>query len=89
MTFELSKRARSDIKNVARYTLESFGIAQAEQYLSGLYNLFDLLTDNPRLGREWTGGRRRCVYRMHYVYYRVVGTHVFITHVRHSSRNPL
>ena len=89
MTFELSKRARSDIKYITRYTLENFGIAKAEEYIGGLYSLFNLLTDNPKLGREWTGGGRRCVYRMHYVYYRLVGAHVFITHVRHASRNPL
>jgi plasmid stabilization system protein ParE len=89
MTLELSKRARSDIKNITRYTLESFGLAKADEYLDGLYKLFDLLTDNPKFGREWAGGGRRCVYRMHYLYYRLVGTRIFITHVRHSSRNPL
>ncbi|GEM_PF-5778463 len=35
MTFELSKRARSDIKNITRYTLESFGLAKADEYLDG------------------------------------------------------
>jgi ParE toxin of type II toxin-antitoxin system, parDE len=61
MTFEFSKRARSDIKNITRYTLENFGLAKADEYLDGLYKLFDLLTDNPKFGREWAGGGRRCV----------------------------
>src|SRR6185312_14517928 len=34
MIFELSKRARADIKNITRYTLENFGLAQTEEYLA-------------------------------------------------------
>jgi toxin ParE1/3/4 len=89
MIFELSKRARADIKNIARYTLGNFGLAQTEDYLDGLYRSFELLTDNPKLGREWHAGRRRYIYRMHHVYYRLSGDRVFITHIRHSSQNPL
>ena len=89
MIFELSKRARADIKNIARYTLENFGLAQTEEYLGGLYHSFELLTDNPKLGREWNSGRRRYIYRMHQVFYRLSGDRVFITHIRHSSQNPL
>jgi toxin ParE1/3/4 len=89
MIFELSKRARDDIKNIARYTLENFGLAQTEEYLDGLYRSFELLTDNPKLGREWTAGRRRYIYRMHHIYYRLREGSVFITHIRHSSQNPI
>jgi toxin ParE1/3/4 len=89
MIFALSKRARADIKNIARYTLENFGLAQTEEYVAGLYHSFELLTDNPKLGREWHAGRRRYIYRMHHVYYRLSHDRVFITHIRHSSQNPL
>jgi len=89
MIFELSKRARSDIKNIARYTIENFGNAQAEEYLEGLYRSFELLVDNPKLGREWKPGKRRYIYRMHYIYYRLGADSVFVTHVRHSIQNPL
>jgi plasmid stabilization system protein ParE len=41
MTFEISKQARSDIKNITRYTLENFGLAKTDEYLDGLYKLFD------------------------------------------------
>lgn len=89
MIFELSKRAKSDIKDIVRYTAVNFGGAQAEEYVDGLFYSFELLTDNPRLGREWKTGRRRYIYRMHYIYYRIVRDSVFVTHIRHSSQNPL
>lgn len=89
MSFELSQRARADIKNIAHYTLENFGLSQAEEYLDGLYRSFELLADNPKLGREWTSGRRRYIYRVHHVYDRLVRGRVFVTHIRHSSQNPI
>jgi len=89
MIFEISKRARADIKNIARYTLENFGLAQTEDYLGGLYNSFEILGENPRLGREWKTGRRRYIYRMHCVYYRLLDERIVITHIRHSSQSPI
>lgn len=89
MTFALSNRAKADIENIARYTLENFGLSQTEDYLEGLYRSFELLSDNPRLGREWTARRCRYIYRMHHVYYRLSDERVFITHIRHSSQNPI
>lgn len=89
MIFALSKRAKADIESIARYTLENFGLSQTEEYLEGLYHSFELLADNPKLGREWTMGRRRYIYRMHHVYYRLADERVFVTHIRHSSQNPI
>ncbi|HUJ02653.1 MAG TPA: type II toxin-antitoxin system RelE/ParE family toxin [Rhizomicrobium sp.] len=89
MIFEISKRARDDIENIAHYTFENFGLAQTEEYLDGLYRSFELLAENPKLGREWSAGRRRYIYRMHHVYYRITAKSVFVTHIRHSSQSPI
>ncbi len=89
MNFALSNRAKADIKQIVRYTLENFGSAQAEEYIDGLYYSFELLMDNPRLGHEWKAGRRRYIYRMHSIYYRLTPENVFVTHIRHASQNPL
>ncbi len=59
MDFRLTRRAEADIKSIIRYTDLNFGPAQTKEYLGGLFNSFDLLTDNPELGREWSRGRRR------------------------------
>lgn len=89
MIFALSNRARSDIKDIIRYTIVNFGNAQAEEYLDGLYYSFELLADNPKLGREWKPGRRRYIYRMHSIYYRILPDSVLVTHIRHASQSPL
>lgn len=85
MGYRLTRQARANIKEIIRYTDRHFGPAQTEEYLNGLYYSFDLLADNPKLGREWTGGKRRYIYRMHIVYYRLTAEGPLITQIRHSS----
>ena len=75
MNFELSEQARIDIKQIARYTLLNFGEEQADEYLDGLFYSFDLLTDNPRIGKpiqtDISNDLHRYTYRSHYVVYEV------------------
>ena len=47
MTYRLTRKAKSYIKTIYRYTVEYFGEGQAQEYLDGLEYSFDLLTDNP------------------------------------------
>lgn len=89
MIYELSRQAKADIKAIIRYTDRYFGEAQTAEYIDGLFYSFGLLTDNPRMGREWDGDKRRYVYRMHHVYYRILGERIFITQIRHASQSPL
>lgn len=75
MRYELSERARQDIKDIIRYTVERFGTQQADEYADGLFYSFDLLTDNPRMGkavlRQLGGDLRRYLFRSHYVIYEI------------------
>ena len=71
MTYQLSRLAQSNIKAIYRYTVKYFGEGQAKEYLDGLNYSFELLTDNPKLGRLWDGKGRRYVYKNHLVYYRL------------------
>jgi toxin ParE1/3/4 len=89
MIYQLSRQAKADIKAIIRYTDRYFGEAQTAEYIDGLFYSFGLLTDNPRMGREWDGDKRRYVYRMHHVYYRILDDRIFITHIRHASQAPL
>ena len=88
MNYELSRRESAQIDEIIRYTDENFGPQQTTDYLTGLYTSFDILTDNPRLGREWAAGKRRYIYRSHYVFYRLLEDRVFITDIR-STRQRL
>ncbi|SDG14249.1 type II toxin-antitoxin system RelE/ParE family toxin [Thalassobaculum litoreum] len=85
MEYKLSRQARTNIKDIARYTKRYFGDDQTQEYLGGLYYSFELLAENPKLGREWSEGKRRYVYRMHIVYYRLTPSGPLITEVRHTA----
>ncbi len=86
MEYELSELARSNIKEIARYTIDHFGETQADEYLDGLFYSFDLLTDNPKMGRvvpsELSGNLRRFTYRSHYVIYEIRQSVIRIATIR-------
>ena len=88
MTYRLTRQAQSDIKAIYRYTVEFFGEGQAQEYLEGLDYSFDLLTDNPKIGRAIDGKRRRYVYREHFVYYRIIKEDIIITRIRNTRQKP-
>ena len=90
LRLELSDLAAFDLQEITRYGVEQFGRRQADEYLSGLFEAFDILTANPFVGREVSaGGIRRLVYRMHLVFYRPFDDRLRILHVRQGTRAPI
>lgn len=87
MIYELSRRASAEIDDIIRYTDEHFGRAQTAEYIQGLYYSFRLLADNPRLGKDWAQGKRRYIYRSHYVFYRIMSDRIFITDIRNTRQD--
>ena len=63
MIYELSRRARRQIEDIIRYTDANFGDDQTAEYVTGLYHSFDILSDNPEMGRQYDERRRRYIYR--------------------------
>lgn len=51
-SYALTKRAEADLKDIFLYGYRQFGIRQAETYAAELEHVFELLADNPRMGRE-------------------------------------
>jgi toxin ParE1/3/4 len=86
MNYRLTQRAKADIKEIYRYTVDNFGAVQAGLYLGGLEYTFDLLTGNPRLGLLFAGEIRRYIYKQHYVFYRLEGETIVILQIRHTKR---
>jgi plasmid stabilization system protein ParE len=62
MIYRLTRKEKSDIKAIYRYTVEYFEEGQAQEYLEGLEYSFGLLTDNPNMGRLSDENTRRYVY---------------------------
>lgn len=92
MRFELSEAAIDDIRDIIAYGLERFGRYQTDQYVDGLFFLFDILTDNPRmgaaLGEPELGNVRRLLYRSHWIFYEVRDDVIKIGMIR-SARQKL
>ena len=88
MQVKLSRDASAQIDEIILYTDTHFGERQTAEYVDGLYYSFELLSDNPRMGREWAGGRRRYLYRSHVIYYRIESDHILITAIMNERQLP-
>ena len=50
--YRFTKQARADLHDIFLYGYEQFGETQAEAYAAGLDHVFQLLADNPQMGRK-------------------------------------
>jgi toxin ParE1/3/4 len=83
----LSGKADADIENIAESSLRQWGIAQAEEYILGLHETFQMLVEFPDLGRD--AGHIRPGYRKtesasHSVFYRKAEEDILIVRVPHQ-----
>ncbi len=70
------------------YGILKFGLEVARKYLLGLQEVFQVLADNPALGRsafEFAQGLRRFSYEAHIVFYLPTDRGIFIVRVLNQS----
>jgi len=70
--YSLSGKAVSDLDGIYEYTILNFGLEQAQTYLLGLHERFQILADNPGVGRsasQLAPELRRHEYQSHVVFY--------------------
>jgi len=85
--FHLTNRAVTDLSDIADFTIQSFGIEQARFYRDGLNNCFEILADNPHLGRsaaELAPNLKRSEYQSHVVFYVPRNTDILIIRILHQ-----
>lgn len=86
--YKLSKLAEEDIYQIARYTIQQFGVTQAKKYHNELKQTFELLARAPWIGREcnWVcDGMRRFEFKKHSIYYLSKNDTLFIARLIHHS----
>ena len=88
MIYELSRKVQSRIEKIILYKDKNFGAGQTQDYIGGLYDSFDILTDNPYMGRRYDDRRRRYIYRSHQVYYRILKGKILIVDIRSNRQSP-
>ena len=85
--YTVSKRADKEISKILEYSYREFGLDQAVKYKIGLENCFQLLADNPGMGRECNDIRNeyfRHEHESHIIFYRQRSNDIFITAIIHD-----
>jgi toxin ParE1/3/4 len=88
-SYRLSLQARSQIRDIGRFTRRRFGVYQAEAYHAGLERTFGLLADFPKMGvatDEIMIGLRRFRFQSHVVFYTEDGSGILIRAVLHARQ---
>ena len=90
-TLQFSRSARADLLSIGLYTLQTWGIAQAERYMAGLEHGANQLAGNPLLGRpcDWIRpGLCRFEKGRHVLFYRRQDDGILISRILHQSMLP-
>ena len=74
MRYELSQEADRDLEDIFDFSLGKYGLNQAVAYVMGFHEVFELLVENPELGRnrsEIALGIRSFPKDAHIIFYRI------------------
>jgi len=85
--FLLTNWATTDLSDIADFTIQTFGIEQARFYRDGLNHCFEILAENPQLGRnatELAANLQRFDYQSHVVFYIPKESHILIVRILHQ-----
>lgn len=91
--YELSNLAAEDFKTIYEYTLDTFGLLQADAYTENLERILHLLSDDsPLMGYECPEiavGIRRHDHQRHAIFYRAREKDIFVVRILHQQMEPL
>ena len=85
--FRLTKKAKSDLRSIGRYTEKTWGREQRTRYLAQLDGSFHALANNPEQGRscdEIRQGYRKYQVGRHLVFYRPEDSGIAIIRILHE-----
>lgn len=71
-SFKLSRKAKKDLKDIAKFTAKTWGREQRNLYLTQIDGVFSMLAENPKIGRdcpEILTGYRKFPYESHVIFY--------------------
>ena len=89
-TYKFAETAQRDLESIVDYTLQKWGVDQAERYIDGLEKQAQLLAGNPKLAKpvdQFAKGLSAFPYQSHVIYF-IEATHgITIARVLHESMN--
>lgn len=83
-----SRRAEADLLSISKFTLDEWGPAQANRYLTEIVDCCERLAENPLLGRtsdQLRPGLRRIEQGKHVVFYRQQAKGIVVSRILHGS----
>ena len=86
--YKVSGKAESDLTKMYEYGIERFGLKQAQEYLFGIHDIFQVLSDNINLGRdasEFVFSLKRFSYKSHTIFYLAADIDILIVRVLNQS----
>ncbi len=86
--YKLSIETENDISSIYEYGIQEYGLENAQSYILGLDQLFQILVENPDMGwdaSEFSPFLKRFTYRSHIVFYKRMDLDIFIVRVLHLS----
>ena len=86
--YKLSEACKIDIDEIYEYGIKNFGLAQAQNYLLELHELFFTLADNVNIGRdasEFFPLLKRFTYKSHMIFYLQKNSETLIVRVLSQS----
>lgn len=89
-SFRFTESAERDVDAILSYTMATWGDAQAQAYIGGLYDTLELLSEKPGVGRfrpELAPGLRSFPYREHQVFYLIFEGAILVVRVLASRRD--
>lgn len=88
ITYLLRQSAKDDLDETWSYTLETWGLKQADRYLYSIFDRFTWLSENPYLGKQRNDvieGYYCFPQGMHLIFYKVINEQIEILGVPHQN----
>lgn len=92
VSYKLSRTAAKDLRGIAQYTVQYFGVKQAKIYGDSFEQCFLSLSENPFIGRDVSHIRpnlRRFEHESHLIYYLLRDNGLYIVRVLHNRQKPV
>ncbi|MBL7558931.1 type II toxin-antitoxin system RelE/ParE family toxin [Olleya sp. YSTF-M6] len=86
--YKVSGKAESDLAKKYEFGIETFGLKQAQSYLFGIHDIFQVLSDNINLGRdasEFILSLKQFFYKSHTIFYLAIDDDILIVRVLNQS----
>lgn len=90
--YRLSVSAVEDLRAIARYSVQHFGVPKAKSYGKSFRICFNIIADNPHVGRAYgyiRPGLRRHSHKSHAVFYILQDQGILIVRILHESQDIL